>query len=245
MKNIHIIPTHKQSKLGYISELNRYHIFTNREDPNEIGDNLAYYRNIYITNDEKPKEGDFAYHKIFGIGKIVSVDKKECFVTIPKRLKGLTYNPWRRNIPDIQKIILTTDQDLIKDGVQAINDEVLEWFVNNPNCDEVETLKFANSVTSYVYKIIIPKEESKQETLEEAAEDNVKNSVGLHYFGNENSLENLSRKHYFKEGAKWQQERSYNEEEVYSLMDEYQLWLVNTNTLVGTFKEWFKQFKKK
>jgi hypothetical protein len=36
------------------------------------------------------------------------------------------------------KIILTTDQDLIKDGVQAIDDEFLEWFVNNTSCEEVE-----------------------------------------------------------------------------------------------------------
>jgi hypothetical protein len=31
-------------------------------------------------------------------------------------------------------IILTTDGDLIDDGVQAIDDEFLEWFVKNPIC---------------------------------------------------------------------------------------------------------------
>jgi hypothetical protein len=39
---------------------------------------------------------------------------------------------------EVCKIILTTDQDLIKDGVQAIDDEFLEWFVKNPSCEEVE-----------------------------------------------------------------------------------------------------------
>jgi hypothetical protein len=38
------------------------------------------------------------------------------------------------------KIILTTDQNLIKERVQAINDEFLEWFVKNPSCEEVEVL---------------------------------------------------------------------------------------------------------
>ena len=45
--------------------------------------------------------------------------------------------------------------------------------------------------------------------LEEAAERTVKNRTGLHYFGNETSLENLAKKEYFIEGAKWQQEQ-YN-----------------------------------
>jgi hypothetical protein len=31
----------------------------------------------------------------------------------------------------LQKIILTTDLDLIKDGVQSIDNEFLEWFVKN------------------------------------------------------------------------------------------------------------------
>jgi hypothetical protein len=30
-----------------------------------------------------------------------------------------------------KKIILTTDLDLIKDGVQSIDNEFLEWFVKN------------------------------------------------------------------------------------------------------------------
>ncbi len=83
-----------------------------------------------------------------------------------------------------KKIILTTDQDLIKDGVQVIDDEFLEWFVKNPSCENVKAElieeipsgftfgMFGNDEppTELVYKIIIPKEESKQEALEEAAE---------------------------------------------------------------------------
>jgi hypothetical protein len=42
---------------------------------------------------------------------------------------------------DGQKIILTTDLDLIKDGVQAIDDAFLNRFVESPNFDEVEIIK--------------------------------------------------------------------------------------------------------
>ena len=36
------------------------------------------------------------------------------------------------------EIILTTDDQLIKDGVQDIDNEFLEWFVKNPSCESVE-----------------------------------------------------------------------------------------------------------
>lgn len=52
-----------------------------------------------------------------------------------------------------KKIILTTDQDLIKDGVQAIDDEFLEWFVANPSCKFVEV---QNSATSNTCTFKIP-----------------------------------------------------------------------------------------
>lgn len=79
-----------------------------------------------------------------------------------------------------KKIILTTDQDLITDGVQATDDEFLEWFVENPSCEFVEAkvVKFEVDMGlgeeciehgSY-YKIIIPQEEPKQETLENKLE---------------------------------------------------------------------------
>jgi hypothetical protein len=73
---------------------------------------------------------------------------------------------------DAKKIILTTDIDLIKDGVQAIDDEFLEWFIKNPSCENVKVekdefyskkafIEGKNAIT-YEYKIIIPKEKPKQ-----------------------------------------------------------------------------------
>jgi hypothetical protein len=53
---------------------------------------------------------------------------------------------------------LATDQDLNKDGVQAIDDEFLEWFVKNPSCENIETEFFAK-FSNNLYKIIIPNED--------------------------------------------------------------------------------------
>ena len=62
------------------------------------------------------------------------------------------------------KVILTTNDQLIKDGVQAINDEFLNWFVKNPSCDFIRTLKVPYfDESSHSYLLDIPKEEPKQE----------------------------------------------------------------------------------
>jgi len=105
-------------------------------------------KNIYITSNEEIKEGEWFYSP-----KLVDAQK------------FLDRRDWR-------KIILTTDQALIKDGVQAIDDEFLEWFVNNPSCERVEVesnkclVKRGQCSCSYQdidcqcsgYQIIIPQE---------------------------------------------------------------------------------------
>jgi hypothetical protein len=135
------------------------------------------------------------------------------------------------------KIILTTDQDLIKDGVQPIGDKLLEWFIKNTGCETVEIDRDEREVGNHLggvvteygdYKIIIPQEEPKQETLEEAAERLIK----------------LNRRDAFYEDAKWQSERMYSEEEVIDL-------LIKMNSWPTTFEgkeditEWFEQSKNK
>ena len=143
MKNIHLLSTDKPSRLF------KYQL-------DEITLNISkhllqrnYGFNIYITSDEEIKEGDYF------IAYSVTIDKKpyiSCASEYKERKK------------EKGKIILTTDQDLIKDGVQAIDDEFLEWFVNNPSCEEVKIIKvpyFDESGHSYL--LIIPKEEPKFE----------------------------------------------------------------------------------
>jgi hypothetical protein len=108
-------------------------------------------RNIYITSDEKPKAGDWSLYQN----------------KIHKCIEDIVGD-------EFKKIILTTDQDLIKDGVQAISDEFLEWFVKNPSCEKVKVADYGNVLFDdkifHVYKIIIPQEEPKQKQKESLIE---------------------------------------------------------------------------
>jgi len=123
MKNIHILPTDKPIKNVGDLVKDKYgdiHIFT-KNDGKEYGKTTTKI-NIYITNDEEIKERDWF---IFGVNEsVLRMLEAACKANIK-------YN-------GAKKIILTTDQDLIKDGVQAIDDEFLEWFVQNPSCEEVD-----------------------------------------------------------------------------------------------------------
>ena len=82
------------------------------------------------------------------------------------------------------KVILTTNKLLIKDGVQKIDDEFLEWFVKNPSCEEVEVdtrpkvsshfeKGFVIDNPNYM-KIIIPKEEAKHQQEISYSEEELK-----------------------------------------------------------------------
>ena len=78
------------------------------------------------------------------------------------------------------------------------------------------------------------------ETLEEAAEK-------LYQYKSENPPYTIitpkAKIEGFIEGAKWQQERSYSEEEVWKLVNK-----LNQTLNIGsdlTLEEWFEQFKKK
>ena len=85
------------------------------------------------------------------------------------------------------------------------------------------------------YKIIIPKEEPKQEPLEEAAE---------RYWVKQPYNEDA-----FIEGAKWQQQNSYSEEEVKTIASNLFYNMANSEKGIihtyESFDKWFEQFKKK
>ena len=261
-KNIHIL----QAKNPQVSAKGQIYLATHdipdthypirlvRSEPNSPTSHRkeCIRQELFITSDEEIREGDWcmslcddeSYEEIYQC-------KKAKLVSIEDR-----------------KIILTTDIDLIKDGVQSIPDEFLEWFVKNPSCEEVE-IDWVDFSQSYFIKI--PKEEPKQEsvinekcfkcgnsqykmgrpfctddfcnkdfyekpkqeTLEEAAKKNATDMSGTYY-------EELY--HNFKAGVKWQQEKSYSEEEVLGLLNE----IINPfNLLELTVEEWFEQFKKK
>jgi hypothetical protein len=135
MRNVHILPTDKPSRLHLIEDVLT---FTN-EYKNSVCDSEV---NIYITSNEEIKEGDWFY--CFQNNNVLKCFKKE----------GLLLNGYHTIY---QKIILTTDPDLIADGVQAIDNEFLEWFVKNPSCESVEVFHQLHK-DEPLYKIIIPQE---------------------------------------------------------------------------------------
>jgi hypothetical protein len=184
MENIHILPTDKPSRL-YLTKEGFYFLLPN------IKGNDVKFQHIYITSDEEIENCWFVNLTNNEIGYI-------------KNNIGTQKNA--------KKIILTTDQDLIKDGVQSIDDEFLEWFVKNPSCEEVEVQKWFDGVDFLEYKIIIPKEEPKQETPEEAAEKEYDDNL----YGYE------KYRYDFIEGAKWQQEQDNKELGMWKLAVEKQ-----------------------
>jgi len=189
MKNIFVLPTSGKSRLfkNNISELLSFRKY-NDLPLNHTIQNL----HIYITSDEEIKDGDWV---ISNYSELIKISYKGSKV--------------KQNVNEFcKKIILTTDQDLINDGVQKIDDEFLEWFVKNPSCEEVKIESWqTKGEWDLDYKIIIPKEEPKQETLEEAVEKYAEGKSSSSVFQE-------AHKNDFIAGAKWQQERMYSEEDM-------------------------------
>ena len=148
MKNVHVLPTDKPSRLHFDDKL---FLSTSPQISKNIN-SIVEGRNIYITSEKEIKMGDW-YIIEFNGTTITKCTSEEELISIEGR-------------NDCQKIILTTDQDLINDGVQPIDDEFLDWFFKNPNCEEVEIENgwgLEIDIETPYYKIIIPKEEQTTE----------------------------------------------------------------------------------
>ena len=237
MKNIHVIATdNKPSRL-----VKQKYDTIDRLCLADMATKRAEYKrfNLYITSDEEIKEGDWY------INTFVSEREQKPQTHTEKR--HLINHQKDYRFKYCKKIILTTDQDLIKDGIQAIDDDFLEWFVKNSSCEKVDikiksTLDKVDGHYHDLWEIIIPKEERnpfelqktlpndvfyeslepKQETLEEAAERLFPDS-------------NIQKRIFIK-GAKWQQKTSYSEEEVINLLQDF----ANEDFAnVIDIKEWF------
>jgi hypothetical protein len=152
MKNIHVLPTDKPSRFHLVYDKNYY---LSVEPFIQLDAKNYKSFNIYITDGSKIQEEDFYLY----CNQVTKRFRKNTRAEYP--------------YPNYQKIILTTDQDLIKDGVQAIDDDFLEWFVKNPSCEEVEVDKGYRGVNLFNYKIIIPKEEPNPFELPKVLPDDV------------------------------------------------------------------------
>jgi hypothetical protein len=266
MKNIHILQKNVLNQLG----VDHY-----GKTPTQIKiEEYLINKNIYITSDEEIKDGDFAYDSTSKtIVKVDFIKDRGGEVLIAGVHSINLDDNYTDLLSNFKKIILTTDQDLIKDGVQAIDDDFLEWFVKNPSCESVKFWRFHGINTSIAevnaisgdgslnwqgrgdlrdYKIIIPQEGMNCWSGKKGVEG---------WPGKEEpkqeTLEEVAEKQHnyasyeaFIRGAKWQQERMYSYEEV---LEQLNLLYSMKNSLVDTFTDendyitmkWFEQFKKK
>jgi hypothetical protein len=162
MKNIHILPTDKPSRL--FTDLKGKLMFNNDWTEIPIG---RTNQHIYITADLEIKEGEWLITTGGYLHRCHTKNSKTIYyVTNSGGIAiGAEY---------CKKIILTTDSDLIEKGIQAIDNDFLEWFVKNPSCEYVRTdlvpvNEFGSEITvgsygfdKFKYKIIIPQEEPKK-----------------------------------------------------------------------------------
>jgi hypothetical protein len=211
-------------------------------------------KELFITSDEEIKEGDWVI-KVSTLYKGGGSVEKYSF--IDKLFEDITF----------KKIILTTDQDLINDGVQAIDDEFLEWFVKNPSCESVKVNVFPkfNLNDKGNYGIIIPQEKPnkthyldelpnmdknvlakmwadampKLEPKQETLEEAADNSLYSTEYLNQD--ERIIFKKGCVYGAKWQQEDMIEKLEMHILINEDD-WNRNPQ---AQFRNFIEQFKKK
>lgn len=301
MKNIHFLPTKIKDKGSQLTKCKLTNTLNFRRF-NELIDTYEETLNVFITSDETIKDGDWVIvDYITGFtdlegnpctdGNIYLVQATNIVLGNVEHGQELLFsgNGLTHEIRFCKKIVLTTDQELIKDGVRAIPDEFLEWFVKNSNCEfvevekeccgqcderlcEITSLHREETIYNTFYKIIIPEEElpvvgidwsgfpkstqeqvgyiePEKETLEEAAEKWVFETNSNKWSNNDDTAgDNYGS---FKEGAKWQAERMYSEEDLVSLLEfNYKKETNQMGTLRKDYskkliKEWFEQFKNK
>jgi hypothetical protein len=217
MKNLFLIKTDKPSRLfDCFEKLGIGDNTTTREGLQVTN------QHIYITDDSEIKKGDWC----------INTGRLNETIIFPDKIIGKAdYTASVLIGSDWKKIILTTDQDLIADGVQKIDDEFLEWFVKNPSCEEVKIEDYG-TLYNFRYLILIPQEEPKDLAYwkENAEEDYMKVPISVLRYITE--LE----------------ERMYSEEEVgelvYTIIGQYAN-KVNIMIDGSIIDRLFEQFKKK
>jgi hypothetical protein len=128
MKNIHVIATTQKSKI-FFNHNKGFEKYQFSKEPFINGLTNTTNQNIYITSDAEIKEGDWKYNS-----------KLDCIVQHNRENKGLP-DELKKASEWCKKVILTTDSQLIGNGVQPILDEFLEWFCSkNGQVDFVEVI---------------------------------------------------------------------------------------------------------
>ena len=169
MKNIHLLPTDKPSRLY-------------------LGDNGNFVFGMMQTS-VRSKNDSFTNQHIYITSDNADINENDYIITKDGRLVEVSYL-LSKDLEGASKIILTTDElyihndlipkeyNLFPQYIQKIDDEFLEWFIKNPSCESVEVTFNNRGITGAEkilktfgeYKIIITEEEPKQEPFKHKVE---------------------------------------------------------------------------
>ena len=218
MKNVHLLQTETYpAKLQLDRDYGTLKIL---DEPCVINGQDFVGANLYITSDEEIK--DVRPHK----GKW-QLEQGQILNKFPNYLTDLS---------ECKLVIMTTDPRLIKDGVQALDDEFLNWFIKNQKREIPIITTIVNNESRFTTNIGFEswrKEEPQQKTLGEAAEE-----YGSMKMNESDAYDD------FMAGGMWQQERSYSEEEVKSILQFFIKDTRGDKPWIDADDEWFEQFKK-
>ena len=141
MKNVFVLPTDKPSRVYLIKSNNRLGLTSTNPEYMENFGSGTQNQHIYITSAE---------------------EIKDCFVINTHTNEVYFLEGYYGMQPSVKEIILTTDGDLIKEGVQSIDDEFLQWYIKNSSCEEVvieqpfTPSSMVYGIDTNLYEIIIP-----------------------------------------------------------------------------------------
>ena len=235
MKNIFVLPSDKPSRL-YIGNNGNF-VFGMVKTSIQSKNNDFTNQNIYITNSEE-----------------INKDTKPCWcINTIKNTWDDDLIYYQGSMPQyhyigFKKTILTTDPELIKNGVQEVPEYFLKWFIVGKNPIEYVEIKLhleSLDTMKNSYEIIIP--QPKQETIEEVAERILANNIdGLKDLLNDDDL------FYFYKGviinygvavAEHQSEKTFSEEDMRnSFCNGYRANV--KSSLNDSFQDWLNKFKK-
>jgi len=165
MRNIFLVRTGAATRLYK----NAQGVFGLRDKEERVTDATSQNYWMYIVTEEAFSEGDFITDDYVSASRVRST-------TIEALKENGCYEQFK-------KVILTTHDYPISEGIQRIDDEFLEWFVKNPTCEKVEVKNYPLKFGGTLHKIIIPQEDSLSSKLK-------------------NVLDNMSQEEFDKEWKK-------------------------------------------
>lgn len=269
MKNIHFIQT--ETSLAKLQLDRDYGTLTILDKPCIINGQDFVGANLYITSNEEIQIDEWCFE----------IYNRESTAVAPRFIDENNNTWWLRQInmnvsaddANCKKIILTTDPILIKDDVQALDDEFLNWFIKNQKREIPIITTTVNNESRYTTNIgfeswrkeepqqvcenckieiskygcaCFPQAHPKQETLEEAAHKMLVD-YGIKSMGQ--SIGVLTVKKLMVDMTKWQQEQDKNKfseedvKEAFYMGEKHVATEKKVYPQSPDFETWFKQFK--